>query len=74
MGSLPSLGVLEVLRRSCGEGLPPLERFRAAADSELSGAEPLPGNGYKVTLVRNLIVAVLGELAELHSVRNEGTA
>jgi xanthine dehydrogenase YagS FAD-binding subunit len=40
------------------------DRFRAAADAELSAAEPLPGNGYKVTLARNLIVAVLTELAD----------
>ncbi|WP_433368906.1 FAD binding domain-containing protein [Streptosporangium sp. CA-115845] len=40
------------------------ESFRAAADAELSAAEPLPGNGYKVTLARNLIVAVLTELAD----------
>lgn len=40
------------------------DRFRAAADAELTAAEPLPGNGYKVTLARNLIVAVLTELAD----------
>jgi xanthine dehydrogenase YagS FAD-binding subunit len=40
------------------------DRFRAAADAELAAAEPLPGNGYKVTLARNLIVAVLTELAD----------
>lgn len=40
------------------------ERFRAAADAELEAANPLPANGYKVTLARNLIVAVLTELAE----------
>ncbi|MGN9783210.1 FAD binding domain-containing protein [Nonomuraea sp. ZG12] len=39
-------------------------RFRTAADAELSAAEPLPGNGYKVALARNLIVAVLTELAD----------
>ncbi|MBT2235496.1 xanthine dehydrogenase family protein subunit M [Nonomuraea sp. NEAU-A123] len=36
--------------------------FRAAAEAELSAAEPLPGNGYKVTLARNLIETVLKEL------------
>ncbi|MEU0568756.1 xanthine dehydrogenase family protein subunit M [Nonomuraea sp. NPDC005983] len=36
--------------------------FRAAADAELSAAEPLPSNGYKVTLARNLIVSVLSEV------------
>ena len=40
------------------------DRFRAAADAELSAAEPLRDNGYKVTLARNLIVAVLTELAD----------
>lgn len=40
------------------------DRFRAAADAELSAAEPLRDNGYKVTLARNLVVAVLTELAD----------
>ncbi|MFF3749320.1 FAD binding domain-containing protein [Streptomyces sp. NPDC002018] len=40
------------------------EAFAAAADAELAAAEPLPENGYKVTLTRNLVVAVLTELAE----------
>ncbi|MET8586325.1 xanthine dehydrogenase family protein subunit M [Streptomyces collinus] len=38
--------------------------FTAAADAELAAARPLPHNGYKVTLMRNLVVAVLTELAE----------
>ncbi|MEU3731722.1 xanthine dehydrogenase family protein subunit M [Streptomyces sp. NPDC033538] len=38
--------------------------FAAAADAELAAARPLPDNGYKVTLMRNLAVAVLTELAE----------
>ncbi|MCX5555685.1 xanthine dehydrogenase family protein subunit M [Streptomyces sp. NBC_00038] len=38
--------------------------FAAAADAELAAAEELPHNGYKVTLMRNLVVAVLTELAE----------
>ncbi|GGQ22122.1 FAD binding domain-containing protein [Streptomyces mutabilis] len=38
--------------------------FGTAADAELAAARPLPDNGYKVTLVRNLVVAVLTELAE----------
>ncbi len=33
-----------------------------AADAELAEAQPLPRNGYKVTLARNLIVATLQEL------------
>ena len=40
------------------------ERFRAAAEAELSTAEPLRDNGYKVTLARNLIAAVLTDLTE----------
>ncbi|MEU6549099.1 xanthine dehydrogenase family protein subunit M [Streptomyces sp. NPDC046915] len=39
------------------------ESFAAAADAELAAARPLPHNGYKVTLMRNLVVAVLTELA-----------
>ncbi|MEV0443136.1 xanthine dehydrogenase family protein subunit M [Streptomyces spectabilis] len=39
------------------------EAFAAAADAELAAAEPLPHNGYKVTLMHNLVVAVLTELA-----------
>ncbi|MFI9045508.1 FAD binding domain-containing protein [Streptomyces sp. NPDC053427] len=38
--------------------------FAAAADAELAAAEPLPHNGYKVTLMRNLVVAMLTELTE----------
>jgi xanthine dehydrogenase YagS FAD-binding subunit len=40
------------------------EAFGAAADAELAAAETLPQNGYKVPLTRNLVVAVLTELAE----------
>jgi xanthine dehydrogenase YagS FAD-binding subunit len=36
--------------------------FHRAADAELADAQPLPGNGYKVTLARNLISATLREL------------
>jgi xanthine dehydrogenase YagS FAD-binding subunit len=39
-------------------------KFAAAADAELAAARPLPHNGYKVPLLRNLAVAVLTELAE----------
>jgi xanthine dehydrogenase YagS FAD-binding subunit len=39
------------------------EKFRAAADAELAAAKPLHDNGYKVTLTRNLIEAVLTDLA-----------
>ncbi|MEV6117742.1 xanthine dehydrogenase family protein subunit M [Streptomyces sp. NPDC052109] len=40
------------------------ETYAAAADAELAAARPLPHNGYKVQLMRNLVVAVLSELAE----------
>ncbi|MGW2426226.1 FAD binding domain-containing protein, partial [Streptomyces sp. NPDC001709] len=40
------------------------ETYAAAADAELAAARPLPHNGYKVDLIRNLVVAVLSELAE----------
>ncbi|MFE2102979.1 MULTISPECIES: xanthine dehydrogenase family protein subunit M [unclassified Streptomyces] len=40
------------------------DTYAAAADAELTAARPLPHNGYKVTLMRNLVVAVLTELAE----------
>jgi xanthine dehydrogenase YagS FAD-binding subunit len=40
------------------------EAFAAAADAELAAAETLPHNGYKVTLMRNLVVALLTELTE----------
>ncbi|MFG2396889.1 FAD binding domain-containing protein [Streptomyces lydicus] len=40
------------------------EAFGAAADAELAAAQALPDNGYKVTLMRNLVVALLSELAE----------
>jgi xanthine dehydrogenase YagS FAD-binding subunit len=38
--------------------------FAAAAEAELAAARPLPENGYKVPLVRNVMVSVLSELAE----------
>ncbi|MEV0488812.1 FAD binding domain-containing protein [Streptomyces atratus] len=40
------------------------DRFGVAADAELSAARPLRDNAYKVTLARNLIKAVLTELAD----------
>ncbi|MFD9604450.1 FAD binding domain-containing protein [Streptomyces sp. NPDC059970] len=40
------------------------EAFVAAADAELAAAEALPENGYKVTLMRNLVASVLTELTE----------
>ncbi|MFG2932839.1 FAD binding domain-containing protein [Streptomyces achromogenes] len=40
------------------------ETYAAAADAELAAASPLPRNGYKVDLIRNLTVTVLTELAE----------
>jgi xanthine dehydrogenase YagS FAD-binding subunit len=41
--------------------------FRAAADVELAAARPLRDNGYKVPLIRNLIVRLLAELTEAGS-------
>lgn len=38
--------------------------FAAAADAELAAARPLPRNGYKVALTRNLAVSVLTRLTE----------
>lgn len=40
------------------------DTFAAAVDAELAAARPLSDNGYKVTLMRNLVVSVLTELAE----------
>ena len=40
------------------------EAFGAAADVELEAAKPLAHNGYKVPLLRNLVVSVLTELTE----------
>lgn len=45
-------------------GLAGADAFAAAADAELAAAEALPHNGYKVTLMRNLVVAMLTELTE----------
>lgn len=51
------------------------EAFAAAADAELAAAEALPHNGYKVTLMRNLVIAMLSELAETDPAElNGGTA
>jgi len=47
------------------EGAPATEAsFRAAAEAELEGAQPLPGNAFKVALARNTIVRVLSNLTE----------
>ncbi|MFF4130289.1 FAD binding domain-containing protein [Streptomyces mirabilis] len=40
------------------------EAFAAAADAELAAARTLSHNGYKVPLMRNLVVAMLTELTE----------
>lgn len=37
--------------------------FRHAADAELEAANPLPGNDFKVQLVRNMITGALADLA-----------
>ncbi|MFE4667194.1 FAD binding domain-containing protein [Streptomyces sp. NPDC056716] len=41
--------------------------FARAAEAELAAATPLPGNAYKVPLLRNLTTAMLTDLAEQHS-------
>ena len=41
---------------------PTPDRFRTASEAAVDAAVPLRDNGYKVTLARNLIEAVLGEL------------
>ena len=38
--------------------------FRAAAEAELAGARPLPGNAFKVPLARNTIARTLLDLSE----------
>ncbi|MFF5987545.1 FAD binding domain-containing protein [Prauserella flavalba] len=40
-----------------------VDAFNAAADAELAEAQPLPDNGFKLKLARNLIVSVLRALA-----------
>jgi xanthine dehydrogenase YagS FAD-binding subunit len=40
------------------------EMFRRAAEAELAGAQPLPGNAFKVPLARNTLVRTLLELKE----------
>jgi xanthine dehydrogenase YagS FAD-binding subunit len=47
------------------DGLAGAEQFRAAADAEIAAAEPLRDNAYKLTLARNLIEAVLTDLARV---------
>jgi xanthine dehydrogenase YagS FAD-binding subunit len=44
---------------------PTSETLVRAADAELAAARPLRDNAYKVEIARNLIVSVLGELAEV---------
>ncbi|GII60679.1 FAD-binding molybdopterin dehydrogenase [Sphaerisporangium krabiense] len=39
--------------------------FARAADAELAAARPLPRNGFKVPLARNLLLRVLADLAEM---------
>ncbi|MGJ7506532.1 FAD binding domain-containing protein [Variovorax sp. GT1P44] len=41
------------------------DNFRAAAEAELAGAQPLRDNGFKVELAKRTIAAVLGELTEM---------
>jgi xanthine dehydrogenase YagS FAD-binding subunit len=45
-------------------GEPATERsFRSAAEAELAGAQPLPGNAFKVPLARNAIVGTMLDLS-----------
>lgn len=44
-----------------------LENFRAAAEAELAGAQPLRDNAFKVGLAQRTLVAVLAELTETKS-------
>lgn len=53
-------GRAEAALRGCA---PDRAAFSSAADAELADAAPLEGNGFKVALARNTIVAVLGGLA-----------
>ncbi|MEU4893197.1 xanthine dehydrogenase family protein subunit M [Streptomyces sp. NPDC044780] len=53
-----------VAERSLTGGPVSADAFAAAADAELAAAKVLPHNGYKVPLMRNLVVAMLTELAE----------
>lgn len=39
------------------------EAFREAADAELSDAQPLPDNGFKIPMTRNTLAALLRELS-----------
>ncbi|MFF2929585.1 FAD binding domain-containing protein [Streptomyces mirabilis] len=50
--------------RALSGGPASAEAFAAAADAELAAARTLPHNGYKVPLMRNLVVAMLTELTE----------
>jgi xanthine dehydrogenase YagS FAD-binding subunit len=40
------------------------ELFRQAADAELAGAQPLPGNAFKIPLTRNTLARMLLDLVE----------
>lgn len=50
--------------RALTGGAATAEAFGAAADAELAEARPLARNGYKIALIRNLVVSVLTELTE----------
>src|SRR5215831_3806749 len=56
-------GTAELPRRESQDLLPLRTSLDRSADAELRYARPLPGNEYKVTLARNLIVSVLSELS-----------
>ena len=50
--------------RTCGTGKNQ-HPFRTAIDHELEAARPLRDNGYKVPLIRNIVVRALSRLAEM---------
>jgi xanthine dehydrogenase YagS FAD-binding subunit len=53
---------------------PTLAILQDAADAELAAARPLPGNAYKVDLVRELIVSELAELLDVGAQASGGLA
>ena len=62
-GAVAPIGWRARLAEQALIGQPPsTEAFLAAADAELAAAQPLPGNAYKLDLLRNLTAEVLTEL------------
>jgi xanthine dehydrogenase YagS FAD-binding subunit len=66
LGAVSSMPWRAYLAEAALQGVAPsTDSFAAAADVELAQARPLRDNAYKVPLVRDLIVATLGELTGL---------